>query len=66
MSALAQREGRTERSIRMLLSLAFLDPELIRAAIAGRLPRGYGVSRLVDLPASFEDQWRVLGLRRTA
>jgi hypothetical protein len=48
----------------MTLSLAFLDPALIKAAAQGRLPRGYGVSRLIDLPPRFEDQWRALGLAR--
>ena len=62
--ALAAREGKTQRWARMTLSLAFLDPALIKAVAQGRLPRGYGVSRLVDLPPRFEDQWRVLGLAR--
>ena len=61
-AALAIREGRSERSIRMTLSLAFLDPRLIKAAAEGRLPRGYGCSRLTDLPIAFGDQWRALGL----
>jgi DNA invertase Pin-like site-specific DNA recombinase len=38
IEVLAAREGRTERSIRMTLSLAFLCPALARAAIDGRLP----------------------------
>ncbi len=65
-AALAKREEKTERSIRMALSLAFLDPMLIKAACEGRLPRGYGVSRLVDLPADFAEQWNALGLPRPA
>ena len=48
----------------MSLSLAFLDPAIIEAACQGKLPRGYGVSRLVDLPPVFKDQWRALGLVR--
>ncbi|MBL8588428.1 MAG: hypothetical protein JNK46_07865 [Methylobacteriaceae bacterium] len=48
----------------MALSLAFLDPRLIEAACAGRLPRGHGVSRLVDLPPGFDDQWAALGMTR--
>jgi DNA invertase Pin-like site-specific DNA recombinase len=60
--AIADRERRTERSIRMTLSLAFLDPKLVRAAIDGRLPRGVSARRLVDLPPSWPDQWRALGL----
>ena len=54
------------RMVRMTLSLAFLDPALIDAACAGTLPRGYGVTRLMDLPARFADQWRALGLTRSA
>ncbi len=63
-AAIAVREGRSERSVRMILSLAFLDPALIRAAIDGELPRRCGLTRLMDLPARFEDQWAVLGLKR--
>ena len=66
VAGLAARENRTPRSIRMTLSLAFLDPALIDAACAGTLPRGYGVTRLMDLPARFADQWRALGLTRPA
>lgn len=39
MSTLAKREGKTERSIRMFLSLAFLDPALVKAAAEARNPR---------------------------
>jgi len=63
-AAIAARERKSERSVRMTLSLAFLDPALIEAAVENRLPRGYGVSRLVDLPSFFDDQWRALGLAR--
>ena len=63
---LAARFDRTERSIRQTLSLAFLDPALIDAACSGQLPRGYGVTRLTDLPSGFADQWRALGLQRPA
>ena len=63
-AAIATREDKSERSVRMSLSLAFLDPAIIEAACQGKLPRGYGVSRLVDLPPVFEDQWRALGLVR--
>jgi site-specific DNA recombinase len=62
IEALASREGKTERSIRMILSLAFLAPDLIKAAIEGRLPRGFGLKRLIDLPMAWPDQWRALGL----
>ena len=63
---LAAREGKTERWIRRTLSLAFLSPALVKAAINGRLPRGFGVNRLMDLPMAWHDQWTALGLRAPA
>jgi hypothetical protein len=35
----------------MTISLAFLAPDLVKAAIDGRLPHGMGVARLADLLA---------------
>jgi site-specific DNA recombinase len=64
LATIASREGKSERAVRMTLSLAFLDPRLIKAAIAGTLPRGYGITRMFDLPPLFEDQWLALGLFR--
>jgi hypothetical protein len=66
IAGLAARHNRRERSIRQTLSLAFLDPALIDTACSGTLPRGYGVTRLMDLPPRFADQWRALGLQRPA
>jgi len=63
LESLALQEGKTERSIRMTLSLAFLAPEIVKAAVDGRLPRGYGLKRLVDHPMAWPDQWRALGLK---
>ena len=62
LDAVAIREGKSERSIRATLSLAFLDPELVRASIRGALPRGFGARRLIDLPSDWQKQWRSLGL----
>jgi hypothetical protein len=45
LETLAAREGKTDRSIRMTLSLAFVAPPIVAAAIEGRLPRGFGVKR---------------------
>ena len=64
--SLALREGKTDRSIRMTLSLAFLAPDIIKAAVEGHLPRGCGLKRLVDLPTAWTNQWRALGLRVAA
>jgi site-specific DNA recombinase len=63
LESLASREARTARSIRMTLSLAFLAPQIVKAAVEGRLPRGFGLKRLVDLPMAWSDQWRTLGLQ---
>jgi hypothetical protein len=40
---IASGEGKTQRSIRMILSLAFLGPEIVKAAVEGRLLRGFGI-----------------------
>jgi hypothetical protein len=61
--SIAHREGCTARKVNMTISLAFLAPDLVKAAIGGRLPQGMGVARLCDLPAEWSRQWQVLGLR---
>jgi site-specific DNA recombinase len=66
IESIAAREGKSERSIRMTLSLAFLSPDLVKAAIDGRLPRGFGLTRLIDLPMAWLDQWEALGLKAPA
>ena len=43
-------------------SLAFLAPDLVKAAVKGRLPRGIGVTRLRDAPAEWSRQYAMLGL----
>jgi site-specific DNA recombinase len=60
---LAARAGKSERSIRMTLSLAFLSPVLAEAAMEGRLPRGFCTKRLTDLPMLWSEQWRAIGLQ---
>ena len=47
----------------MTVSSAFLAPDIVKAAVEGRLPRGYGLKRLIDLPLAWPDQWRTLGTR---
>jgi site-specific DNA recombinase len=46
----------------MTISLAFLAPDLVKAAVEGRLPHGMGVVRLCDLPAEWSRQYQILGL----
>jgi hypothetical protein len=66
VEAIAIREGKTERSIRMTISLAFLAPAIVKAAIEGRLPRGFGVTRLADAPMAWSAQWAAFGLAPAA
>jgi site-specific DNA recombinase len=47
----------------MILSLAFLAREIVKAAVEGRLLRGFGLKRLVDLPMAWPDQWLAFGLQ---
>jgi site-specific DNA recombinase len=63
IESIAAPEKKTERSIRMTTSLAFLSPDLVKAAIDGRLPRGFGTKRLMDLPMTWSEQWSALGLK---
>lgn len=60
--AIAEREGCSVRKVNMTISLAFLAPSLVEAAIEGRLPYGIGVTRLIDLPAEWSRQHEALGL----
>ncbi len=60
--SIAKRERCSPRKINKTISLAFLSPDLVKAAIEGRLPHGIGVTRLFDLPAEWSRQRQVLGL----
>lgn len=62
IATLAQLNDRSNKSVRSLLSLAFLAPDIVDAAITNRLPRGLGISDLTDLPADWTEQRRQLGL----
>jgi site-specific DNA recombinase len=59
---IAEREGCSIRKVNMTISLAFLSPDLVKAAIEGRLPRGMGVARLADLSPEWSRQHQMLGL----
>lgn len=59
---IAARERCSVRKVNMTISLAFLAPDLVKAAIDGRLPHGMGVARLCELPAEWSRQRGVLGL----
>ena len=59
---IAAREKCSIRQVNMTISLAFLAPRLVQAAVEGRLPRGIGVARLRDAPAEWSRQYAMLGL----
>ena len=59
---IATRQKCSERQVNMTISLAFLAPDLVKAAVEGRLPRGIGVERLRDAPAEWSRQFEELGL----
>jgi DNA invertase Pin-like site-specific DNA recombinase len=60
--SIAKREGCSTRKVNMIISLAFLAPDLVKAAIDGHLPHGLGMTRLCDLPIEWARQHQVLGL----
>jgi site-specific DNA recombinase len=62
VTEIALREDCSPRHVNMTISLAFLAPSLVKAAVEGRLPRGIGLARLIDAPAEWDQQHRMLGL----
>jgi site-specific DNA recombinase len=62
VAQLCTREKCSVRQVNMILSLAFLAPNLVKAAVEGRLPRGIGIERLRDPPTEWSRQFEALGL----
>ena len=63
VDALAAREGKSSRNIRMMIQLAFLDPSIVEAVVEGRLPATIGATEIVrDLPMAWTEQRAVLGV----
>jgi site-specific DNA recombinase len=62
VAQLCAREKCSVRQVNMTISLAFLAPNLLKAAVEGRLPRGIGIERLRDLPTGWSQQFKALGL----
>ncbi|KAF0122083.1 MAG: resolvase-like protein, partial [Xanthobacteraceae bacterium] len=63
VDALAAREGKSSRNIRMMIQLAFLDPSIVEAVVEGRLPATIGATEIVrDLPMAWTEQREVLGV----
>jgi site-specific DNA recombinase len=62
VAQLCARERYSVRQVNMTISLALLGPNLVKAAVEGRLPRGIGIERLRDLPTEWNRQFEALGL----
>ena len=62
VAQLCARERCSVQQVNLTISLAFLAPNLVKAAVEGRLPRGIGIERLRDLPAEWGLQFETLGL----
>jgi site-specific DNA recombinase len=59
---IAQRHHYSVRQVHMTISMAFIAPSLVQAAVEGRLPRGIGVASLRNAPAEWSLQFARLGL----
>jgi hypothetical protein len=62
VAELCNREKCSARQVNLAISLAFLAPNLVKAAVEGHLPRGIGVERLRDPPTEWHQQFAALGL----
>jgi site-specific DNA recombinase len=62
---IASRQNCSIRQINLTVSMAFLAPSLVKAAIDGRLPRGIGIAELRDAPVEWSQQAARLGLPHT-
>jgi site-specific DNA recombinase len=52
---IAIRQKCSVRQVNTTISLAFLAPDLVKAAVEGRLPRGIGVENSATLPRNGAD-----------
>jgi DNA invertase Pin-like site-specific DNA recombinase len=60
---IATREGCSLRQVNRAMTLAFLSPRLVEAAIWGKLPRGIGAASVYQLPTEWSRQHAALGLK---
>jgi site-specific DNA recombinase len=59
---IAARDKCSIRQVNRTITLAFIAPRLVQAAVDGRLPRGIGVATVRDFPAEWARQYQSLGL----
>ena len=62
IATIAQENNLSDKSVRATLSLALLAPDIVEAAIEGRLHRGLTVTQMTGLPADWQHQRQALGL----
>lgn len=62
MVMIAKNNHLSEKSVRATVSLAFLAPDIVEAAIDGRLHRGLTSTHMTGLPTDWQEQRQVLGL----
>jgi DNA invertase Pin-like site-specific DNA recombinase len=62
VEAIAVLHKCSRRHVNMTISMAFIAPGLVKAAVEGRLPRGIGIANLRDAPAEWSRQYECLGL----
>jgi site-specific DNA recombinase len=60
---IAAREGCTKQHIVNTIPLAFLAPDVVRAIIDARLPRGISTRRIAQPELEWPRQWELLGIR---
>ena len=63
---IAARAGCTTRHVTNTIPLAFLAPDIVRAAVDARLPRGISSRSIVDPALEWSRQWDGLGIGRLA
>ena len=61
---IAALEGCTKQHVANVIPLAFLGPDVVRAIIDARLPRGISARRIAQPELEWARQWEMLGIRR--
>jgi DNA invertase Pin-like site-specific DNA recombinase len=61
---IAACEGCTKQHVVNMMPLAFLAPDIVRAIIDARLPRGISARRIAQPELEWARQWEMLGIRR--
>ena len=62
IQSIAKAQRLSEKTMRSTISLALLAPDIVEAAIDGRLPRGISVTQMTDLPGDWHEQRKAVGM----